>query len=724
MSIVDGSPEPQSIPSLVAEGKAAGLPETLLQAALEAADGDCLMFLYETLRGDERILALRRALAQEPRYLGDVAVEIFGDIPEAREYLVALVDLAARAKPVGDSQPLLPARYHLFVRAIEGAYLALRPTRQLYLERREQVVIDNQHYTVFEIATCRQCGATYFVGERQEQGGRTVLKQPGKRYYEHAGNLEFYLLLDEGTGPVPDDEDEITDYGEALEYTENDRYRLCAVCGAIDKETLLSPLCGCGNENQVTVIDVHAKDGMVHKCPACGRQSPANLVWRFLTGKDATASVLATAFYQQIPPRKTALNGADGDEVVNEDGWEPPTLRAATGLGSDRVREGRQLLVFSDSRQDAAFFAPYLDRTYSQILRRRLILEVIEDYRESVLQDRWRVQDLIGPLVQTAERVGLLAGKSPQEKRGEAWKWVLYELLRIDRRNGLEGVGCLGFSLVKPDGWYAPPALLEWGLSEDEVWRLAEILLDTLRVKGAILFPDNVSPTDQFFYPRNREYFFRDLGSDVQSRISSWSPSRPGVINARLDFLYRLKQQGLGKETSMEDCARVLKQMWSRWLQPYDAASCWRDLFSAVTLPQQGTVYRLRTNFWRLCPTTIDPETKWYLCDTCQEITRFNLKGVCPTYRCNGRLQECDPAEVFKDNHYRKLYIGLEPIRLVAREHTAQLTGAAAAELQTQFIQGDIDVLSCSTTFELGVDVGQLESVFMRNAPPTAANYV
>ena len=722
--IVERSTGRQCISSLVAEGKTSGLPESVLQVAVETAGDDCLAFLYEILKGDERIMVLRRALAAEPRYLGDMAAELFEDALDARHWLVALVDLAAKAKPVGDHQPLIPARYHLFVRAIEGAYLALRPDRCLFLERREQVEVDGRQYAVFEIAACRRCGATYLVGETQEDSNGTALRQPGKQYYEHVGNLEYYLLLDEGMDLVPDDEDEAVDYGEALTYDESDRYRLCAVCGAIDKDTLLSPLCSCGDSNHLTVINVPSKAGEVHKCPACGRQSPANLVWRFLTGKDATASVLATAFYQQIPPRKSEPIDLD-DQAAGEDAWGPPTSHPAVPeQGTHQAGEGRQLLVFSDSRQDAAFFAPYLSRTYSQILRRRLILEIIEDHSESVIQDRWRTQDLINPLVRATERLDLFVGTSTQQRKGEVWKWVLYELLRIDRRNGLEGVGCLGFSLVRPKGWYAPGPLQSWGLSEDEIWRLSQILLDSLRTKGAILFPDLVSPTDDFFYPRNREYYFRRDGSNAQRHISSWNPSRPGVMNTRLDFLHRLTRRGLGKEISTQDCGEVLRQIWDLWLKPHDSTSCWRDLFSAVTLPQESTVYRMKPDFWELRPATIDPEIPWYLCDTCHELTLLNLRGVCPTYRCDGQLRECDPAEVFGDNHYRKLYTGLQPIGLVAEEHTAQLTGAAAAELQTQFIQGDVNVLSCSTTFELGVDVGQLESVFMRNVPPTAANYV
>jgi len=724
--IIQESSGRKSISALIDAGRHAGIPEEMLRAAEARTSGDDYpLFLYEILKSDERISALRRALEGEPRYLGTVAAELFGDTPQARKWLVALVDLAARARPDEDDQPLIPARYHLFVRSIEGAYLALRPERRLYLERREQVEVAGRYYAAFEIAACRQCGATYLVGETQETDGKVVLKQPGKQYFEHAGKLEFYLLLDEGTDKVVEDEDEAVGYGEDAEQELGDTYKLCAACGSIDRATLLLSLCSCDTSNYLNVISVPSNKGKVHACPACGSRSPAGLVWRFLTGNDATASVLATAFYQQIPPRSREAGEID-DQTLADDEWSAtPTLQPTVTPDGDSNGGGRQLLVFSDSRQDAAFFAPYLNRTYSQILRRRLILKTVEEHRESVIDNKWRVQDLINPLQRTADRLGLFSRQSLQEQKSEVWKWVLYELLAIDRRNSLEGLGCLGFSLVKPAQWRAPrPLMDQWGLSEDEVWTLFQILLDSFRTKGAVLFPDHVSPEDEFFYPRNREYYFRGNGSNTQRHISSWNPSKKGGMNARLDFLLRLTRQGLGMEMPIETCSEYLRQIWSRSLELDKPTSCWQDLFSAIDLRGEGVVYRMKPNFWELRPGLIDPSINWYFCDKCNNLTLLNLRGVCPTYQCNGQLRQCDPAVVFKDNHYRRLYSEIDPIKLLAEEHTAQLTSEAAAELQTRFVRGEVNVLSCSTTFELGVDVGQLESVFMRNVPPSAANYV
>lgn len=684
--------------------------------------------LYEVLKSNQHVAALRQALAKAPRYLPEVAVELFGESPTARENLVALVDLAARARPAADDLPLIPARYHLFARAIEGAYVTLQPQRQLYLERRESVEYDGQLYTAFEMAACRQCGATYLVGERQWENGKTRFKQPGQLYYESPGNLAYYLLLTQKTATVQADEDERVLFEDSETAETENRYKLCTVCGALDKANLLTPLCGCHTAHHVEVLEAPSKQGVVHTCPACGTRNPNGLVWRFLTGNDATASVLATAAYQELPP-KNLPNSAPAT-LADEDDWSSSTTSQGPGHHQENEStEGRQLLVFSDSRQAAAFFAPYLDRTYGQFLRRRLLLKTINDHRQQVIEQQWRVQDLVTPLQRIARELGLFAGLSLQEQHREAWRWVLYELLALDRRNSLEGLGCLGFSLVKPVRWRAPQPLLNWGLTEAEVWTLFQVLLDTLRTKGAVLFPDQVRPDDELFAPRNREFYFtaklpQGQRSRSQRNLFGWEPTRVGAMNARLDFLLRLAHQGLGRAMSAEEGGRILYQLWAKSLDLHSPGSGWKEYFSAVPLPGGDTGYQLRATVWSLQAGLIDPTVTWYRCDTCQNLTLLNLRGVCPTYQCSGHLRPCAPDVELATNHYRRLYTQIKPIKLIAQEHTAQLTSERAAELQTEFIQGAVNVLSCSTTFELGVDVGELEAVFMRNMPPSAANYV
>lgn len=56
-------------------------------------------------------------------------------------------------------------------------------------------------------------------------------------------------------------------------------------------------------------------------------------------------------------------------------------------------------------------------------------------------------------------------------------------------------------------------------------------------------------------------------------------------------------------------------------------------------------------------------------------------------------------------------------------EHTAQLSTAKARIHQNLFSEGKINMLSCSTTFEMGVDLGDLNCVFLSNLPPSVANY-
>jgi ATP-dependent helicase YprA (DUF1998 family)/very-short-patch-repair endonuclease len=60
---------------------------------------------------------------------------------------------------------------------------------------------------------------------------------------------------------------------------------------------------------------------------------------------------------------------------------------------------------------------------------------------------------------------------------------------------------------------------------------------------------------------------------------------------------------------------------------------------------------------------------------------------------------------------------------LEAREHTAQVAAEDRQEREERFRSGDLPLLFCSPTMELGVDIAQLNLVNLRNVPPTPANY-
>ena len=67
--------------------------------------------------------------------------------------------------------------------------------------------------------------------------------------------------------------------------------------------------------------------------------------------------------------------------------------------------------------------------------------------------------------------------------------------------------------------------------------------------------------------------------------------------------------------------------------------------------------------------------------------------------------------------------IHLTPNLFVQAEHTAQVDKMVARQLQAQFKDHSINILACSTTMEMGVDLGNLEVVMLTSVPPLPANY-
>ena len=65
---------------------------------------------------------------------------------------------------------------------------------------------------------------------------------------------------------------------------------------------------------------------------------------------------------------------------------------------------------------------------------------------------------------------------------------------------------------------------------------------------------------------------------------------------------------------------------------------------------------------------------------------------------------------------YRPLYL--------SGEHSAQQNEKRLEELEQQFERSEINILNCSTTMEMGVDIGGIAMVVMNNVPPSPANYL
>ncbi|WP_404296968.1 DEAD/DEAH box helicase [Halomonas sp.] len=57
-------------------------------------------------------------------------------------------------------------------------------------------------------------------------------------------------------------------------------------------------------------------------------------------------------------------------------------------------------------------------------------------------------------------------------------------------------------------------------------------------------------------------------------------------------------------------------------------------------------------------------------------------------------------------------------------EHSAQQSAERLIDYEDKFKQGKINVLNCSTTMEMGVDIGGISAVVMNNVPPHPANYL
>ncbi|MEJ5202943.1 MAG: DEAD/DEAH box helicase, partial [Anaerolineales bacterium] len=570
-----------SLPSSVPDG----LPESVWRRACQQENHGAPRVLFEVLRGDENLHRLRSELRNGPLNLKKVTARIFPNLgtEEAQDSLTNLVSAAILARESDQQAPLLPARYHVFVRALEGAFVCLNsrdPEHQengkplLFLTR--QKFCPHCGSRVFELANCTRCGQVYLIGdevagETLEQNSQTCSISPEIRYliqnsvlYRNeleARDVTYYALARESAEEA--DEDALIEEQAEIGQPDEERLQpveLCPVCGAVYEQDVVQARCGCGVElvRLSRVVKDETKSRLtLQRCVSCSAYGRQGIVYRFLTGQDAPVSVLAGTLYQHVPP-------ARGEEV-------------------DKPGEGRKMLVFTDNRQQAAFFAPYLQRAQERQLRRRLMVQSLEELNG--LEEPLRFHDWLDYLVGTAEQQDVFGENTSRfEKRTTVATWLMQEFSGLDKRLSLEGVGLLFFRPYRPNNWQPPQVFLTppWKLTPEQSFDLISVLLSMLRRQGAVTYLlenegiDLINKYPDEFMPRARPFYIREKGSSSTARfgIYSWLPSMRSK-NSRLDFLVRILDI-LGITGDVRALAEdALGQLWKYFTGVNSCGSVW-----------------------------------------------------------------------------------------------------------------------------------------------------
>ncbi len=654
-------------------------------------------YLFDLLSLDEGFWGIKLSF-KKPRSIA----EIKQSTGYSEDEISAFVDVASRACKNGSK--LFDARYHMFLKATEGVFITLPPHKELFLTRKSFIQSpdpDKPGYKVFEAVTCSQCHSLYLLGyikdnylEQKSLGDTSQIKEA------------FYLGCDQH-----DTDEEENFEASGLETKE---YELCPHCGFIRSSNAVHKLsCGHPEEDFVKVVHIDTtdkKNGRLTKCVHCENTNRLGILRGFFSGQEASTSVIGTSLFEELPSHeKIAIvkkPDPSGGFDFDDDGEEQET--------SEEKAKAKQFIAFSDNRQAAAYFASYMDMTYSGLLYGRALLEALNeapDDEVGIDELATRLSNKLkdNQIIPFEDYLSSLAKKEKPSKKiyaATAWKGILRELVNFDSRTSLYGLGLLSVDFDEEVHFGGNS---KYSLTKEEVKDICLAFVDRMLCDCAIAYSCPLNEKDKEFFTNNGvEYSYVRDGGDRYVR--AFLPKKDNGRNKRLDYLEKVLKT-VNPEVTWQEVKALLGGFWDSFFAANKKGS---------PILSKDNLGHYKVNASRL---VFKKKAKWYRCSKCHKLTTINVKGVCPTYRCTGHLEEVDVDELEKGNHYYRMYhdMPLAPLRIV--EHTAQLDKEQAYHYQNYFKDQKIDVLSCSTTFEMGVDVGDLETVFMRNMPPSPSNY-
>jgi hypothetical protein len=701
--------------------------------------------LPSILGRDKNLFTLRaEILASRPSLLADAAKELWPGETNAQDGLEALLELASGRANADFTEDLLPSRLHYFLRAPDGLHVCLRldcPGRtqdgpRFFLSRKNGDDVPEGHCPecyrsgraslLLEVVTCRKCG--YLFGAMQDLGPRRARNNDESTSSEPefdsfstelgwAGDSFWSYLSVDSDLPFPSrsevlSEDDEEDEGNLLFSPSSLRW--CAACGkksqlgAGDNCKCVSPhLRGIrifhrqcphsGRAKEAVNLETSTKH-LLRACPNCGAQNASGMepLRRFQESDDEVGLAIAIplAHFQVTP-----------------------------STGKDRCQ--RKLLCFTDHRQRAAAFPAMLEEeTFQYDLGKKIVEFVLSEKRPLTLMEIGEA--LNACCDEHSSRydpsfflpMSHLPDDMPEPRNNrELWNAEAFNYFGIPdaARESAEDYGILRVRFLVDDAEQREflKLLGSHSLHPDEGVAILQTLLAHTRHRKAFTLPRGVQAYWPAFGRVLADLSF-DLHKDGRNNILGWLPriNKDGSYrdNYVTDYLKRLF--GLPPDHSLTMAERVWR---------FAAEHC---------LVKHGPTWKL--DHERIL---VEEASSRWRCERCGIVTAYQAKGCCPRKGCEGRIVT-SPFDAKREGIVARWVSGIDTpafSSLRSEEHTAQINKELARKIEERFraeiedrswAAEGVNLLSSTTTFELGINIGDLQKVLLRNAPPSSASYV
>jgi ATP-dependent helicase YprA (DUF1998 family) len=595
------------------------------------------------------------------------------------------------------SRPVFAFRLHQFLSKGDNVYVTIEPPKQRHITSRYQAVspqsTETERKILVPLAFCRECGQEYLIVRRTGHGFEV-----GNEADSGNGDSGYLYISDDQ--PWPDDRDLVLHHA---------RLPYSWTMLADDGRTIVAP----GKEKYLPEVVHVDPDGS--EVPG-GRGVAAAWVttpFRFCLrcqvsyerqrGKD-----FAQLAKLSVEGRSSALS-VIGASVVR-------ALRAAPELD----KRARKLLSFVDNRQDASLQAGHFN-DFVQVIQLRGAL-----YRAAAAEPDGLTHERVAQRVTEALRLELPQfARRPDVRfgRDEIWRAlreVVNYRLYLDLERGwrvtmpnLEQTGLLRIDYryldevaVDREIWESRHPLLRDDRPEHR-YEIAATLLDELRRNLAIdvrcLTNDGFDEIRKLSQQHLEEPW--KLGDRERAVVAGIAFPQPSGKGRPRNHLHLSGRGAFGKY--------LIRQYGTRCTVT-DAQEMIRDLLAVladaslvIEVPPEDRYdmtggYRLKSDalIWHAGDGKVGAEDR----------VRKVLSGEAGA-RVNTFFRD-----LYRDTSL--LLAGLQ-----AKEHTAQVDPKRRQEREQEFRDGDLPLLFCSPTMELGVDINALNAVALRNVPPTPANY-